>query len=46
MANTVRPPVNLELLDEIKKTYPEVEGLKAKAIVDWALRKLVKEVSV
>lgn len=44
MANTVRPPVDIDLLSELKKTYPEVEGLKARAVVDWALRKLLKEV--
>jgi len=45
MANTTRPPVDTTLLEEIKKFYPEVEGLNARGVVDWALRKVLKEVA-
>ena len=46
MVNTTRPPVDTELLEKVKQVYPETKGLKPKGIVDWALRKIVKEVPV
>jgi len=38
----VRPVVELELVLKIKEKYPEVKGLTATGVIDWALRYLLK----
>jgi len=41
MKDKIHILLNYELIEMIKKAYPETEGLTATGIVDWALRKLI-----
>jgi len=40
----IRAYVDVKLLQQIKTSYPEVKGLSATGVVDWSLRKNLKEV--
>ena len=35
--------VNENLLDELKTAYPEVGGLTYTGLIEWAVRKAIKE---
>ena len=43
MQKDIRAYVNNDILLKVKKQYPEVKGLSATGLVDWALRKILKE---
>jgi len=38
----VRPVVDADLVEQVKKKFSEVKGLSATGVVDWALRYLLK----
>jgi len=37
----IRAYVNVDILAQVKETFPETGGLSATGLVDWALRKLL-----
>lgn len=39
---TVTTRIDVVLIQKVKKAYPEVEGLTATGVIDWALRKIVE----
>ena len=43
MKKDIRAYVNSDLLQVVKKRFPETEGLSTTGLVDWALRKLLVE---
>lgn len=43
MTDVTRPKVKLSLIYALKDRYPEARRYSSTGVVDWALRKLLKE---
>ena len=41
MVRMIRATLDEKLLDAIRQKFPEIKGLTATGIIDWALRKLL-----
>lgn len=41
MKRQIRAYIYAELIDEVKKEYPQTEGLSATGLIDWGLRSLI-----
>ena len=43
MIDMIRPEVDPQLIEQIKKKYPETEKLSNADVIDWALRILINK---